>query len=112
VDWKTGAVDPGEDSLQLSVYALWAGREYGVRAEAVRVFKADLSVGQMVPFELTDTIITAAKARILLDLERIAHAHSYGIIGIREAFAPSAHRRVCELCPYLEVCDEGREEMR
>ena len=112
VDWKTGAVDPGEDSLQLSVYALWAENEYSVPAAAVRVFKADLSVGQLVPFELTEAIITSAKARILLDLERIAHAHSYGTGGVREAFAPCAHLRVCELCPFLEICDEGKEVVR
>ncbi len=112
VDWKTGAVDPGEDSLQLSVYAVWAGAEYQVPAATVRVFKADLAVGQLVAFELTPSIINAAKARILLDLERIAHAHAFGINGIQEAFAPSAHRRVCELCPFLEVCHEGMEVMR
>jgi hypothetical protein len=109
VDWKTG--DPsgsGDESLQLATYALWASCHFAAAAEAITVCKAFLNADVVVQFPVSESVLANARARILQDAERMAVLHDYGQRGKVEAFTPCAQASVCALCPFQEVCPEGR----
>lgn len=109
VDWKTG--DPsgeGDDSLQLAAYALWASHHFPATADAIAVYKAFLTADRIVQFHLSERVLANARARIIQDAERMAVMHDYGQRGKIEAFTPCAQASVCAICPYQEVCPEGR----
>jgi hypothetical protein len=110
VDWKLGEEDnAGDDSLQLAVYALWAVQTYGYDANSIRVCKVFLGSENIVDFECTDEVLAVARARILQDAERMLLLEKYGKDANMIAFTPSAQQAVCKLCPYLNVCPEGKE---
>ena len=109
VDWKLG--DPsgeGEDSLQLATYALWAAQRFGCEPLAVTVCKAYLVPAQIAFFTPMASTFANARSRILQDAERIAVLHDYGRRGVARAFTPCTQRRICGLCPFQEICPEGR----
>ena len=110
VDWKIGDTsDDGEDSLQLAIYALWACREYGLAPEDVKVFKAFLGSGDLVPFAADARGLQAARVRVLQDVERMAFAERYGHAGVAAAFTACAQLGICATCPFLKACPEGKE---
>lgn len=110
VDWKLGAGDGGgDDSLQLAVYGLWAVEYFGCRPEDLRVCKAFLGSGEVAEFRVAATILAAARARIVQDVERMAAVIRYGRDAIAAAFTPCAHPAVCGLCAFQRVCPEGRK---
>jgi hypothetical protein len=110
IDWKTCARTAGEDdSLQLTVYAIWGAEHFGCSAESVQVFKAFLGSGDLVRYRTTAASLQKAQKRILQDAERLAAMHPYGVEGRMGAFTACAQPRVCSLCPYVAACPEGRE---
>lgn len=110
VDWKSGKDDMrGEESLQLAVYALWAVEEYRCEPEALRICKVHFGSNSVVPFECDRPLLTAARARILQDAERMALLEGYGKDAIVEAFTPCRQPLICRNCPFLQVCPEGKE---
>lgn len=109
VDWKIGvASDGGAESLQLATYGLWAAAEFGVSEDIVRIAKAHLVSQEIVEFKADRQAFANARARILQDLERMVILHRYGTLGVIEAFTPNPQEGVCRLCPFREVCPEGR----
>ncbi len=109
VDWKIGsASDGGAESLQLATYGLWAAAEFGVSEEMVRIAKAHLASQEIVEFKADRQAFANARVRILQDLERMVILHRYGTLGVIEAFTPNPQQGVCRLCPFREVCPEGR----
>jgi hypothetical protein len=109
VDWKTGdASGDGDDSLQLAAYALWASHHFAAAADAIAVYKAFLTGDAIVRFHVSESALANARGRILQDAERMAVLHNYGQRGEIEAFTPCAQANVCALCPFQEVCPEGR----
>ena len=109
VDWKSGMSDrDGTDSLQLSVYALWARAHYQVAPAAIHIYKAFLRGAEVVAFPATEYLLEQARARIIQDAERMALVHHYGEAGRVEAFTPCAQVGICRSCPFQSVCPEGR----
>jgi hypothetical protein len=109
VDWKLGNPSgSGDDSLQLSAYALWASERFRAEPDAIAVYKAYLSAETVVQFPVSKQVLANGRARIIQDSERMAVLHRYGERGIAEAFTPCAQRNVCRLCPFQEICREGR----
>jgi len=109
VDWKIGsASDGGAESLQLATYGLWAAEEFGVSEEMVRIAKAHLMSREIVEFKADRQAFANARVRILQDLDRMVILHRYGTRGALEAFTPNPQQGVCRLCPFREICPEGR----
>lgn len=109
VDWKIGrASDGGAESLQLATYGLWAAVQFGVNEENVRIAKAHLLSQDVVEFKADQQAFANARVRILQDLERMVILHRYGRLGVIDAFRPNPQKGVCRLCPFREVCPEGR----
>jgi len=109
VDWKIGtASDGGAESLQLATYGLWAAAEFAVSEDMVRIAKAHLASQEIVEFKADRQAFANARVRILQDLERMVILHRYGTSGVIEAFTPNPQQGVCRLCPFREVCPEGR----
>ena len=109
-DWKIGEQTAGEDdSLQLTVYALWGAAEFECNAEEVRVFKVFLGGDIVVPYHSRGGSIETAYRRIAQDAERILEMDFYGRSARSRAFSPASQRRICLLCRYLSVCSAGKE---
>lgn len=105
VDWKLGVGDGnGDDSLQLAVYALWATGHFGCSPEALRICKAHLGSGEIVYFRADDSVLAAARARIVQDAERMVALQDYGRDGVVAAFTPCLQPGVCRHCSFCRVC--------
>ena len=112
VDWKSGDdLGDGDDSLQLAVYALWAGEEFSCRAEDITLYKAFLGSGTLVNFPLSERLLKVARLKILQDAEWFARMHEYGCAGVMEAFTPCAQPAVCRGCSFATLCPEGKESL-
>ena len=108
VDWKLG--DPsgdGDESLQLAAYALWATDYFTASPDRIHIYKAYLGTDTVQQFSVNDRVLSAARARIQQDLERMRVAQDYGQRGIEEAFTACAQPGVCKLCPFHVMCPEG-----
>ncbi len=109
VDWKLGvSSDKGIDSLQLGTYALCGSHHFAAAPERISVYKAFLTSEEAVQFPVDDGVLANCRSRILQDAERMAAMQGYGERGIVEAFAPHATAAVCSMCPFKQVCPEGR----
>jgi hypothetical protein len=110
LDWKIGSRSAGEDdSLQLNVYALWGSTEFECAPEAVRIVKAFLGSGEVVPYRCTVATIDHARRRIVQDAMRMLAMDVYGRTGNMAAFSACAQPRVCVLCRFLSACPEGKK---
>jgi hypothetical protein len=108
VDWKSGAGDgTGDDSLQLAAYALWAAECFDYSPASIRVCKVYLATGDIAYFDVTDTVLAAARTRIVQDAERMVAVQDYGAAAMADAFTPCAYPAVCALCPFARVCPVG-----
>lgn len=108
VDWKLG--DPsgeGDESLQLAAYALWAARHFAASTDRIKIYKAHLGADTVQQFSVNERMLTAARARIQQDVERMVVSQDYGQRGIEEAFTPCVRPGVCKLCPFQAICPEG-----
>lgn len=110
VDWKLGSEDGmGDDSLQLAVYALWAVEHFRTVPESLRICKAHLGSASIVDFEANQSLLAAARARIVQDAERMLMLDQYGQEAVVEAFTPCLQPNICKLCSYRKVCPEAQE---
>jgi hypothetical protein len=108
VDWKLGEPSgDGDESLQLAAYALWAADHFTVSPDRIEIYKAYLGADTVQQFSVNDRVLTAARARIQQDVERMIVAQDYGQRGLEEAFTPCAQPGVCKLCPFQAMCPEG-----
>lgn len=109
IDWKSGSIDGGgEDSLQLSTYALWGVEYYSCSPKDIQVIKAFLRENEIVEFPVDDRLLNIAQARITQDVERMANLEKYGEEAVADAFSPCGQVGVCKLCAYQRLCPEGR----
>jgi len=108
VDWKLGEpAGDGDESLQLAAYALWAADYFTVSPDRIHIYKAYLGADTVQQFSVNNRMLSAARARIQQDLERMRIAQNYGQRGIEEAFTACAQPGVCKLCPFHATCPEG-----
>jgi hypothetical protein len=109
VDWKLGGIsNAGAESLQLAIYGIWATSAFSVSDTHVRIVKAHLGTTELAEFHASEDAFANARARIHQDLERMMILHNYGKVGNIEAFTATPHAGVCRLCPFREICPEGR----
>jgi hypothetical protein len=110
VDWKLGGdTGSGTDSLQLAVYALWAASHFDRAPEAIDVYRAHLSSGEVVAFPLDRRVLAAARARIVQDAMTMATLERYGVEGVAEAFTPRIEPSICRQCQFVRACPAGQE---
>lgn len=107
-DWKTGKVEQEETSLQLLSYALWATLQKGVAKGDVNIQKAYLLDDKLEGLEYSEEQLTRAKARIVQDVEILRELNDFGINGNFEAFSKCEQVKLCNLCPFQEVCDKSK----
>jgi CRISPR/Cas system-associated exonuclease Cas4 (RecB family) len=103
-DWKTGAKEVEETSLQLLVYALWLIKEKGISQDKILIYKAYLNEGILEPLDFSKIQIQRAKARIIQDAERLKELEDFGNEGNIEAFTPCLQEKVCAQCSFKKLC--------
>jgi len=106
-DWKTGAKEAEDTSLQLLVYALWLIKEKGISQEDILIYKAYLNEGILEPLDFSKTQIQRARARIIQDTERLKELEDFGSKGVIEAFTPCRQEKVCAQCSFKKLCLEN-----
>ncbi len=104
VDWKLGSSAGSQDTLQLMSYAYFASEELNHVPAKIELHQAHLAPNRVSSFEIGEHDIFRTKNRIIQDLERMNRVHDYGQKGISQAFTPCGQSRVCQLCPFQEVC--------
>ncbi|MBE7432925.1 MAG: PD-(D/E)XK nuclease family protein [Anaerolineales bacterium] len=110
IDWKSGSFDGGgEDSLQLSTYALWGVEHYSCLPEDIQVIKAFLRENELVEYSVDKKLLTIAEARISQDAERMVSLEKFGEEALVDAFTPCSQYAICKLCAYRRLCPEGRK---
>lgn len=106
VDWKLGSNIGSPDTLQLISYAYLASEELGYAPEKIDLHQAHLTGDSISSFETSKTEVFRAKNLIRQDLEMMNRVDDYGQRGISQAFTPCVQPRVCQLCPFQEVCPQ------
>jgi hypothetical protein len=105
-DWKTGYNDEGPDSLQLSIYALWAAIEKQISVKNIVIQKAFLLDGTIEKLNLSEIQLERARMRVIQSAQSIRLLDPYGNKGNKAAFTPTRQIKVCELCPYEKRCQK------
>ena len=104
VDWKIGKSEGGDDSLQLLSYALGAIKEFDCQPNSIDLYRVHLSDSVIVPFRVSERELMRAEGRIIQDIERMEAMDEYGKQAIVDAFTPCAQPRICDQCPFQEIC--------
>ncbi|HEX2846250.1 MAG TPA: PD-(D/E)XK nuclease family protein [Chitinophagaceae bacterium] len=102
-DWKTGKKALEDTSLQLLVYALWAGQFKEWSFDQIEIEKAYLQDGSLEKLEFSAINVDRAKARILQDAELLTEMDEYGKNSVKDAFALHIGKN-CNTCPYETIC--------
>lgn len=106
VDWKLGSNVSSPDPLQLVSYAYLASEELGYAPENIDLHQVYLASDRISSFVTSKNDIFRAKSLIIQDLAIMNRFHDYGQQGISEAFTPCGQQRICQLCPFQEVCSK------
>ena len=104
VDWKLGGSAVNQDTLQLMSYAYFASEELNCIPAKIELHQAHLASNRVSSFGIGEHDIFRTKNRIIQDLAKMNRVHDYGQKGISQAFTPCGQSRVCQLCPFQEVC--------
>lgn len=104
VDWKLGDSSEGEDNLQLFAYALGAIQKFNYSPNQIYLYEAHLASGTVSMFAMCDRTVRRTKSRIIQDLQRMQAVDIYGQSADVNAFDPCAQPRVCQLCPFQQIC--------
>lgn len=103
-DWKTGAKEAEETSLQLLVYGLWLIKEKGISQDKIIIYKAYLNEGVLEPLDFSKIHIQRAKARIIQDADKLKELDDFGNEGDIDAFTPCRQEKVCAQCSFKKLC--------
>lgn len=103
-DWKTGAKETEETSLQLLVYGLWLIEQKGISTDRILIYKAYLNEAILEPLEFTKIHIQRARGRIIQDIDRLKELEDFGNEGVIGAFTPCNQQNVCMQCPFKKLC--------
>lgn len=108
VDWKTGRFRESADDhrAQLTCYALYATRAFGVPVEKVRLVEFNLLANEVIQHRVSAMDIEAARAFIqgsVLDMRSLL-ADPDENLALEEDFARTADPAPCRRCPFLRVC--------
>jgi CRISPR/Cas system-associated exonuclease Cas4 (RecB family) len=108
VDWKTGRSRESADDhrAQLTCYALYATRAFGVPVEKVRLVEFNLLANEVIQHRVSAMDIEAARAFIqgsVLDMRALL-ADPDENLALEEDFARTADPAPCRRCPFIRVC--------
>ena len=107
LDWKTGAYAEGDNKLQLSCYALYAGRRWGAPPERVRAIEFNLNRNEVIEHRLTPSDLewtTRFISGSAADMRRLLR-DSEKNIAAEEDFLRVNDPRVCLRCNFLRLCE-------
>ena len=104
VDWKLGGSAGSQDTLQLMSYAYFASEEFNHEPLKIDLCQAHLASNVISSFGIGEHNILGTKNRIIQDLEIMNRVHDYGQRGVSGAFTPCGQPRICQLCPFQEIC--------
>ncbi|MBX2963234.1 MAG: PD-(D/E)XK nuclease family protein [Cyclobacteriaceae bacterium] len=107
-DWKTGKVEEEDTSLQLLSYALWAIHQKGISKDSIVIQKAYLVDARLEELEYSEKHLDRARARIMQDSEILRELNDFGKEGNDQAFSKCGQIKICNLCPFQEVCDKSK----
>jgi len=107
-DWKTGrSRDSADDHrAQLTCYALYALRAFGVPVERVRLVEFNLLANEIIHHRVSAMDIEAARAFIqgsVRDMRTLLVDPDENL-ALEEDFARTADPAPCRRCPFLRVC--------
>ncbi len=103
-DWKTGKIEYQDTSLQLLTYALWMIEKEGLSLDQISIQKAYLQEDKVEELEFSEKHLFRARTRILQDVEIMRGLHEFGNEAISDAFTKCNQQKICDLCPFQEVC--------
>jgi hypothetical protein len=109
-DWKTGAVAPEANRLQLGCYALYVGQKYGVPPEQVRTHLVYLGEDlKDLSFEVTEAELreTRGAMRASIAAMRTRLDDPRANVARREAFPLTGDLDRCRLCAFRRLCGRG-----
>lgn len=104
VDWKLGDSSEGEDNLQLFAYTLGANQRFNYSPHQIDLYEAHLASGTVSMFAMCDRTVRRTKSRVIQDLQRMQAVDIYGQSADANAFDPCAQPKVCQLCPFQQIC--------
>lgn len=111
VDWKTGRPWPGDEDLQLAVYALFAQRTWGLGSDYMNAITAYLANGDVREWRIDQDALDGAEARISASVDEMRQLGA----GVEELDRPEAMARfpmtdeleLCGRCGFRRVCNRG-----
>ena len=115
IDWKTGRSMEGEGSVQLSCYALYAHRKWGVDLDRIRLVEYNLPEDLPVPHKVSPDDLEGTKRTIR---ESIATMRSRlddpetNRPGPEETFPFTPFEKECRWCNFHRVCPKSGEESK
>lgn len=104
IDWKLGDSSEGEDNLQLFAYTLGALQKFNYSPDQIDLYEAHLASGTVSRFAMCNRTIRRTKGCIIQDLQRMQAIDTYGQSAEVNAFDPCAQPKVCQLCPFQQIC--------
>ena len=104
VDWKLGDSGEGEDNIQLFAYTLSALQKFNYSLDQIDLYEAHLASGTVSRFAICNRTIRRTKGCIIQDLQRMRAIDIYGQSAEVNAFDPCAQPKVCQLCPFQQIC--------
>ena len=108
IDWKTGRSMSEDVSMQLSCYAMYAMKKWGVDPEKVRLFEYNLMANQDAEFTVTGVEIENTKEYIagsIADMQSLLVDVGENVPRDEEAFLKAEDDRVKANCNFRKVCD-------
>jgi len=115
-DWKAGKIKTDQHRTQLSLYALWAMVKHGAKLENIFLYVEYLNEGQVLPFQLSEAEMDAAKA---LMSDSVGEMTEYLVDHNREKNEPLPKEEWeltldpvnCGQCNFYELCKPELEQL-
>lgn len=108
IDWKTGRRTSKDVSLQLSCYAMYASRKWGIEPEKIKLIEYNLLANQGAEFFITKGEIENAKEYIygsIADMQSLLLNPDDNVPKDEEAFRKVEDERTRAFCNFQKVCD-------
>ena len=108
IDWKTGRSMSEDVSMQLSCYAMYAMRKWGVDPENVKLIEYNLLANQSSEFTIGATEIEYTKSYIagsIVDMQSLLANVNKNVPKDEAAFQKIEDERIMDKCNFKKVCD-------
>ena len=110
-DWKAGKIKAEQHRMQLSLYALWAMVKHSAKLENIFLYVEYLNEGQVLPFQLTEEEMEAAKALMSDSVGEMTeylvdHDRAANVPLPKEEWELTVDPANCGQCNFYELCRE------